>query len=164
MKFFRFTAAALLALSLSSPVSAAALKGQPAPPFKVTTTSGQQVTLDNYRGRVLILDFFASWCPPCKESVPHLAALAARYAGRDVHVLGIGMDDSEAPLREFAAEARVPYPVALGSEALASRYGVRSIPTLFVIDRKGTVVGSFLGFSADTAKAMEGALRRALAR
>ena len=85
--FFRSLLGAVLLVTI--PVLAVALpqKGQPAPPFQVTSTSGQKIVNANYRGYVLLLDFFASWCGPCRESTPALVKLTRKYGGQGFQVL-----------------------------------------------------------------------------
>jgi thiol-disulfide isomerase/thioredoxin len=165
MRRFRSLAAAvsLSLLALPAVSHGAAKKGTPAPPFNVTTSSGQRVSLANYRGHVLLLDFFATWCAPCREAVPNLAALNRKLGKQGLQVLGLAINDGEKELKEFAAEMKLNYPVALGSEDLASDYGVSSIPTLVLIDRKGAVVEKFRGFSGASDAKLEEQIRKLLA-
>ncbi len=156
---------AALAAVLASPLGAfaAVRKGAPAPAIKVVSTSGQPITLANYQGRVLILDFFASWCGPCREAVPHLIDLNRRYGKQGLQVLGLSADEDGGALKEFAAEKKITYPVAMANEHLLNDYAIRSIPTLFVINKKGIVVERFMGFSDDTARSVEALIRKLLA-
>jgi cytochrome c biogenesis protein CcmG, thiol:disulfide interchange protein DsbE len=155
----------LAALLLAPPPPAFAIlqKGEPAPPIKVTTTSGQPVTLANYKGHVLVLDFFATWCPPCKESIPHLMELSRKYGKQGLQILGMSLDESALELKEFAATKKLPYPVALVDEELQIEYGLRSIPTIFIISKKGVVAEKYMGFNGEMAKSMEAAIKRLLA-
>lgn len=162
--------AGLLILSVVSLTSvgqseaiAALKKGQPAPPLKVTTTSGQSISLANYKGFVLILDFFASWCHPCVASIPHLIDINHKYGKQGLQVLGLSLDENKEDLVEFIAPKRLNYPVALADEELQTSYGLRSIPTLVLIDKKGVVVDIFLGLTDDTAKILEAAIKKLLA-
>lgn len=152
------------ALFCAAPAFALLSKGQAAPPLKVTTTSGQQVTLANYRGRVLVIDFFATWCPPCRESIPHLVALNSKYGRLGLQVLGLSLDEGgERELKAFVADKRLNYPVAIAGDDLATEYGVRSIPTMYIINKKGMVVERYMGYSDDMAAEMEGVIKRLLA-
>ena len=154
----------LSALLLTAPPAFAILqKGEPAPPIKVSTTAGQPVTLANYKGYVLVLDFFATWCPPCKESIPHLVELNRKYGKQGLQTLGMSVDDSVQALKEFAAAKKLNYPLAPVDEELQTEYGLRSIPTIFIINKKGIVAEKYMGFTAETGRKMEEAIKRLLA-
>jgi len=143
---------------------AAPRSGQAAPNFKASTTSGQQVSLDNYRGHVLVLDFFATWCQPCRASIPHLVEMNRKYGKQGLQVLGMGADeDGEKLVKIFAEQNRISYPVALAGESTLADYGVRSVPVMFVIDRKGRVAEVFRGFTDDVARSTEQLIKKLLA-
>jgi peroxiredoxin len=154
-----------MALVLAQPLTALAVpqKGKPAPPFKVVTTAGQQVTMANYKGYVLIMDFFATWCRPCQLSIPHLNELNLKYGKQGLQVIGMSAGDGEGALREFVAEKKISYPVAVTDEELQTDYGLRSIPIMYVINKKGVVVETFRGYSDETDKKMEALIRKLLA-
>jgi thiol-disulfide isomerase/thioredoxin len=154
----------ILILGTASPALAILQKGQPAPPIKVTTTSGQPVTMANYKGYVVIVDFFATWCGPCKEAIPHLNSLNKKYANQGLQLLGLSVDDGgEKLVRDFSAARQLSYPVAIADDDLQTEYGLRSVPTLFVINKKGVVAEKYQGFSAETAKAIEVLVKKLLA-
>jgi cytochrome c biogenesis protein CcmG/thiol:disulfide interchange protein DsbE len=158
------TVAAVLALAVPLPASAMIRKGDPAPPLKVVSTSGQSITLANYKGYVLVVDFFATWCSPCREAIPHLIELNGKYSKQGLQVLGLSADeDGEKVVRDFVAEKRITYPVAMASESLISDYGLRSIPTMYVINKKGIIAERYMGFSDETARSMEALIKRLLA-
>ena len=154
---------AVVLLAPTPAVFAALKKGQPAPPVKVTTTSGQSVTLANYQGRVLLIDFFASWCHPCVESIPHLIELNRKYGKEGLNVLGLSLDEEKDELIDFISPKKLNYPVALANEELQIRYGLRSVPTLILIDKKGIVVDIYTGLSERSAKNIEATIKRLLA-
>jgi len=159
--------AAGVALVLASPLSAYAIlgKGEPAPPVKVVTTSAQNVTLANYKGYVLVMDFFATWCGPCRKSIPHLVALNGKYNKKGLQILGMSADDEgdKDAVKEFMADQKISYPVAMANEDLLADYGVRSLPTLFVINKKGIVVEKYQGFNDEIAGSMEALIKKLLA-
>lgn len=156
--------AVLLWLALLPPVAPAAVHpGQPAPNFKVVTTSGQQVSLDNYRNHVLVIDFFATWCIPCRMSVPHLVELNRKYGRQGLQILGLSADeDGERVVRAFAEEKRINYPMALANESVQSDYSLRAVPVMFVIDKKGRVAEIFRGFNDDIGRSLEQLVKRLL--
>ncbi|HJV64578.1 MAG TPA: redoxin domain-containing protein [Geomonas sp.] len=161
----RIVPLALAALVLSSQPAAAILqKGERAPAIRLVTTSGQPVTLANYRGYVLVMDFFATWCIPCKEAIPHLNALNAKYGKQGLQILGVSVDEgSDREVKDFALARRISYPVAVAGDEMQADYGLRSIPTIYVINKKGMVAEKFQGYSDQTAKAIEDTVKRLLA-
>jgi peroxiredoxin len=143
---------------------AAPRSGQIAPDFKVITTSGQQVSLENYRGRVLVLDFFATWCQPCRASITHLAEMNRKYGQHGLYVLGMSADeDGERVVKAFADKNRITYPVALAGESTLTDYGVRSVPVMFVIDKKGRVAEVFRGSTDEVNRSTEQLIKKLLA-
>lgn len=165
-KTFKACLVAVTALSLAIPLSAFAVikKGDPAPPFKVVSTTGQNITLANYKGYVLVMDFFATWCPPCRESIPHLIELNQKYNKQGLQILGLSADeDGEKVVKAFVAEKKLNYPVAMASEQLLTDYGLRSIPTIYVINKKGVIAEKYMGFSDEMAKSMEALIKKLLA-
>ena len=163
--FQRILPLAVAGLLLSTQPAAAILqKGDKAPAIKLVTTSGQPVTLANYKGYVLVMDFFATWCIPCKESIPHMNALNRKYGKQGLQVLGVSVDEGgEREVKNFIAERKIGYPVAIAGEDLQTEYGLRSIPTIYVINKKGIVAEKFQGFSDQTGRAMEDAIKRLIA-
>jgi peroxiredoxin len=145
-----------------SDANAAIKRGQPAPPIKVTTTSGQSVSLANYKGYVLILDFFASWCHPCVESIPHIVDLKKRYGKQGLQVLGLSLDEDKDDFMDLMSASRVNYPVALADEELQTNYGLRSIPLLVLIDKKGNVANIYMGLTKETTRSLETDIQKLL--
>jgi len=161
----RTTLAAIAGLLFSTqPAQAILQKGDKAPPIKMVTTSGQPITLNNYKGYVLVMDFFATWCIPCKESIPHLNSLNRKYGKQGLQILGVSVDEgNDREVKGFVTERKISYPVAIADEDLQTEYGLRSIPTVYVINKKGMVADKFQGYSDQTAKAMEETIKRLLA-
>lgn len=156
---------AVAAMLLSvQPAAAALQKGDRAPAIRLTTTSGQPISLANYRGYVLVMDFFATWCVPCREAIPHLNDLNRKYGKQGLQVLGVSVDEgNDREVKDFIAARRISYPVAIAGEDLQADYGLRSIPTVYVINKRGMVAERFQGYSDQTAKAIEDTVKRLLA-
>jgi peroxiredoxin len=154
---------AVIITLLPTVIEAAPRLGQSAPPFSVTTTSGQSVTLDNYHGSLLIVDFFATWCQPCRQSIPHLVEMKKKYGKQGLQVLGLSADeDGERYVKAFADEFRINYPLALAGNSVTSDFGIRSVPVMFVIDKKGKIAEVYRGYSSEMNRALEGLIKRLL--
>ena len=169
MKHFMLTYGLVLSIIVSivsfapNNLYAAPRTGQPTPNFKVITTSGQPVTLENYRGYVLVIDFFATWCQPCRESIPHLIDMNRKYGKQGLQVLGMSADeDGERLVKSFADERRITYPIALAGESTLVDFGVRSVPVMFIIDKKGSVAGIFRGFTDEVGRSTEQLIKKLL--
>lgn len=151
-------------LSAPGPVDAAPRQGQTVPDFRVISTSGQTISQKNYRGYVLILDFFATWCPPCRQSIPHLVELNRKYGKRGLQILGMSVDeDGEDAVKSFADQFRINYPLALAGDSSVADFGIRSVPVMYLMDKKGKIVEVYRGFTDEMGRSMEQTIRRLLA-
>jgi peroxiredoxin len=123
--------------------------GLSAPEFSLKDARGQTVRLSDFAGKVVIVDFWATWCPPCVREVPGFVALQKKYADRGVVVVGISVDQSWDPIGPFAARNGVNYPIVLGNQEVATAYRVdQGIPTTFVVDQDGVIRLRHVGFAA----------------
>lgn len=151
-------------LAMTDVAQAAPRVGQAAPEFKVVTLAGQSVTLENYRGKVLAVDFFATWCKPCQASIPHLNELSRKYGKQGFHVLGMSADeDGDKGVKVFAERHGITYPVAMAGETVLADFGVRSVPVMFVIDKKGRVAEVFRGYGPEVGRTSEQLIKKLLA-
>jgi cytochrome c biogenesis protein CcmG, thiol:disulfide interchange protein DsbE len=122
------------------------LSGSPAPGFSLPARGGASASLHEHSGKVVLVDFWATWCEPCRASFPRYQALLDRYSGR-VAVLGISEDDEEQGIDRFAEETGVGFPLAWdGDKSVAQRYQISGMPTLFIIDQQGLVRFVHSGF------------------
>jgi peroxiredoxin len=129
-----------------NPASSAAK--QEAPDFTLNDIDGRPVSLADYRGKVVILDFWAPWCPPCKREIPDLISLQDQYADRGLRIVGIGLD-REDNVASFVRQNGINYPVMVGDDEIAGLYGgIPGIPTTFIIDRQGKIVRRFEGYTS----------------
>ena len=117
-----------------------------APDFTLTDIDGKKLSLSDYKGKVVLLDFWATWCTPCREEIPAFVAMQQKLGPQGFQVIGISMDDDAAPVKKFFQQFQINYPVAVGDDKLAQSYGgVLGLPVNFVIDRDGRIVKKFLG-------------------
>jgi peroxiredoxin len=163
-----------LALSLAVLVSvqAIAIKGRKAPDFKLISIDGKKISLSDlskpidkkHPSSVVLLDFWATWCPPCREEIPHLQKLHEKYAKDGLSVVGIAGDsDSKAMVRSFAKAKKLTYAILLDTSADAHRtYGIRGYPTVYLIDRKGIIHGIHIGYVRGMEKDIEAEVKSLL--
>ncbi len=114
--------------------------GFPAPDFSLSNLDGQSVRLADWRGQPLVLNFWATWCPPCRAEMPALQAAAQAYGDQGVRVLGVNQAEDPNPVVGFMQTLGLDFPVLLDRDAAVSQlYRVRSLPTTFFIDREGVI-------------------------
>ena len=130
----------LLAGCSSGPQGGVAV-GQPAPDFTATTLDGRTVRLAELRGKVVVLDFWATWCPPCRAMIPHERELVQKYAGKPLVFLGISADDDAHELRDFLRANGMTWPMVHDGPdgPLQQQYQVTYFPTVYVLDGQGVV-------------------------
>ena len=141
----------LLAASLGLSSAAMAVGvGEKAPSFSLPTLgSGQSMGLSKYKGRVVYVDFWASWCGPCRESLPMLNELRNELKRKGFEVLAINLDENTDDAKAFLKQFPVSYPVLLDPEGrIPEKYELPGMPTSFMIDKKGNVAKIHVGFKA----------------
>lgn len=120
--------------------------------FKLKTLEGKEVKLSDYRGKIVIIDFWATWCPPCRKGIPDLISLQEEFK-KDLVVIGISLDQQNTlkDLKPFIENYKINYPVVLGDEKVVKDYGgISAIPTSFIIDQKGNIVDTHIGLVPKT--------------
>ncbi len=118
---------------------------EPAPEVELKTLGGEPLRLGDYRGRVVLLNFWATWCVPCRSEIPALGELNRDLQPRGFAVVGLSTSDTPDLVKEFQKEVRMDYTVALGDEDVAAKYKVGVLPTTFVIDREGRIRHTIIG-------------------
>src|SRR3954454_18066823 len=115
--------------------------------FSLADVNGAQVTLADYRGKVVLLNFWATWCGPCEIEIPWFVEFEQKYKYRDFAVLGVSFDDDGwKSVRPFVAAHKINYRVMIGSEKMSQLYGgIDSLPTSFILDRKGRIAARHIG-------------------
>ena len=124
--------------------------GKPAPDFTLQTLEGKNVTLSSLHGKGVLLNFWATWCGPCKIEMPWFVELQKEYGPQGLQIVGVAMDDSSTQdIQTFVKEMGVNYPVLIGKEAVGQAYGgVDVLPTTFFIDRDGKIVAREFGLQS----------------
>jgi len=142
-------ALAVLCIAMLTPglaAAAAPILHRAAPDFTRTDFAGAKLRLGAYRGKVVLLNFWATWCAPCLEEIPRFSAWQKRYGPNGLQVLGVSMDDDAAAVKRFLQRHEVPYPVVLGDERLGLLFGgVMGLPQSFLIDPQGIIIAHYEG-------------------
>ncbi len=124
-----------------------------APGFTLKSLEDREMTLASLKGKVVVLDFWATWCAPCREAIPHLIRLYRDNGDKGLTVIGMNVDKGEGEVvRRFVKSMEIPYPILFASEEVARSYGVTALPTTILIDREGKIREKIVGFNSGIAK------------
>lgn len=144
------TAASAVAQSTVRAALQPALERKPAADFALRDLAGKTAKLKQYRGKVLLLDFWATWCTGCKQEIPWFVEFQEKFGAKRFAVVGVSLDEGGWDvLKPFLAKTHVPYRMLLGDDATAHRYGIQNMPDTFLIDRKGRVAASYIAGLVD---------------
>jgi peroxiredoxin len=124
------------------------LLGSARPPgdFTLTSLSGDTVTLSALKGQVVFLNFWATWCPPCRKEMPSMEVLYQRFRGKGLQMLAVDIQEKEAGVRRFIQEQKLNFPVLLDTSGKVSGgYGIEAVPTTFIIGRDGAIIARMVG-------------------
>lgn len=154
---FLLTLSRSLALCALFAFSSLAQAANPAPDFSLASDKAH-ISLADLKGQVIYLDFWASWCTPCRHSFPWMNQLQQRYGDKGFRVIAVNLDKDRALASRFASETQPQFSILYDDGSVAERYGVQAMPTSYLIDRKGHIVASHLGFREDEVPALEQAI------
>jgi thiol-disulfide isomerase/thioredoxin len=120
----------------------------PAPDFSLPDLEGNRVELAQFKGKVLVIDFWATWCPPCRDAIPELIAMKKKYGPRGFDIVGISMDENPARVvPPFIEHYGINYPVVMADAQVSSDFGgIVGLPTTFIVDRGGNIAERYIGY------------------
>jgi len=136
-----------------------------APDFSLTSLDGKKLTRDSLKGKVVILDFWATWCPPCRASIPHLVELYKKYHDQGLVVVGISLDRGGGQeVSDFAERNHIDYDLVMGvNNAIIKDFGeVSSIPTIIILNRQAEIVFKAVGYNPEIARAIDNKVAESL--
>lgn len=121
------------------------------PAFSLTDASGKPTSLDQYRGKVVLLDFWATWCGGCKQEIPFFVEFNKQYAARGLAVVGVSLDDGWKVLKPWLEAHPIPYRIVLGNDNTAKQFGIEGMPDTFLIDQQGRIAAAYRAGVVDKA-------------
>jgi len=137
-------AALYLHRRISSPKASSSIL--PAPAIALTDLSGDTLNPSSYKGKVVLINFWAAWCTPCRAEIQQFMTLQDKYGSRGFQAVGISLDDPEGALRDFCRQSGVNYPIVMGNQKIAEAFGgVLGLPTTFLIGRDGLIHAKYEG-------------------
>lgn len=114
--------------------------------FTLSSLDGVEMSLLDFKGRVIIMDFWATWCGPCEVEIPSFVELQEEYGEKGLQILGVSLDrGGKEDLINFCDNLNINYPILIGNNALANKFGVQAIPTTYIIDREGNLFKKYIG-------------------
>ena len=132
--------------------------------FSLDQFGGGKVSLAEQKGKVVLVDFWATWCGPCRVAIPHLVRMYNEYKDQGLVVLGISLDQEKDALPKFIKDNNITYPILYGDQQVVKAYEVQGIPTLVIFDRKGKIAFREVGFSDENISTLEQKIKDALAQ
>lgn len=141
--------------------------GAPAPEFTLRTTDGRTVSLADYKGKVVLVNIWATWCPPCRQEIPSMVNLSNEMKGKDFEILAVSIDDRDLPnaLLSFAQEYKMGFPILMDTDKqVAVAYKTTGVPESFLVDRDGIIQKKVIGGDDWSSSANKSLISRLLAQ
>lgn len=132
-----------------------------APDFTLEDLSGEEHTLSDYRGKVVLVDFWATYCKPCRDEIPHFVDFYEKYREDSLVILGVGVDGKK-NLQRFSENFDVNYPILVDNKDIATEYEIRGVPTTFILDRDGKITKKVVGYAPTYEDTLENAFKKLL--
>lgn len=130
----------------SEPVTTTATAGQPAPDFTLQNLDGESISLSDFKGKPVLLNFWATWCGPCRAEMPFLQEIYEEWSERELMLLAVNIGESSAKVKDFMEKLNLSFPVLLDSRsAIAKMYNITAIPTTYFIDKDGVIQTRIIG-------------------
>jgi len=154
---------ASLALGATALVFAIGSMAAPAPAFTLPTATGASVSLGDHKGKIVYVDFWASWCGPCRQSFPWMNEMLSKYQAQGFEIIAVNLDAARADADDFLAANPASFTVALDPQAtMPPQYGVKGMPTSYLIDGNGEIILQHTGFNDSHKADLEAAIQKAL--
>jgi len=133
-------------------------KGQEIPNVTLTTPDGKKVSIEKFKGKVLLINFWATWCPPCQEEIPMFKEIYKKYKDKGFEILAINMDPEN--LKDYLKKNPLPFPVFVINEEVENAFNIPGLPTSYLVDRNGTIVKVRLGIYRELEKDLKNLLEK----
>ncbi|MEO0076763.1 MAG: TlpA disulfide reductase family protein [candidate division WOR-3 bacterium] len=130
--------------------------------FTLEEINGSKIKLSELKGKVVLVDFWATWCPPCRTAIPHLERIYTDYKTQGLIVLGISLDQDKEQIKTFLKNNPISYSILFGDKQIANNYQVEAIPTLILFDKKGNMALREVGFSEENISNLEQKIKELL--
>lgn len=130
--------------------------------FTLEQMGGGKITLSQQKGKVVLVDFWATWCGPCRAAIPYLINIYNTYKDQGLQVLGVSLDQERSALDKFVKDQPIPYPILYGDKDVARAYDVQGIPTMVIFDKKGKIAYREVGFSPENIDSLKAKISQLL--
>ncbi len=143
----RYFCRSLVLIAVAAFFLSSVVEAKPSLDFTLRNTSGLMVSSTSFKGKIVVLNFWATWCPPCVGEIPYLVALQKKYEKQGVQVVGIAVDEDISGVPAFIKKHQMTYPILYSTPAVQKAFGgIRSIPTTFILDRNFKVLETLVGY------------------